>query len=168
MLSSEFTTKLNELIAVLVEEVTSQVQASTEAEIDYDDLARSMDYDTLAVSLDVGDLALEAVNHTSLVEDVAYNIDNSDIAEMVGDNIDASDVAENVCPDAVGHALIDIFMFNHKRVREQAERIRDLTKANTELEEKQSDLLSRIPVENHPDNPTLGEIVAEMNSSESS
>ena len=147
MFSSEFTTKLNELIAVLVEEVTSQVQASTEAEIDYDDLARSMDYDTLAVHVDVGDLALEISNHTSLAEDVAYNIDNSDIAEMVGDNIDASDVAENVCPDAVGHALIDIFMFNHKKVREQAERIRELQKANSQLIEKQSDLLRYVPVD---------------------
>lgn len=147
MLSSEFTTKLNELIAVLVSEITSQVQASTEAEIDYQDLARSMDYDTLAEHVDQGDLALEITNHTSLAEDVAYNIDNSDIAEMVGDNIDASDVAENVCPDAVGHALIDIFMFNHKKVREQAERIRELQKANSQLIEKQSDLLRYVPVD---------------------
>ena len=147
MLSSEFTTKLNELIAVLVSEITSQVQASTEAEIDYQDLARSMDYDTLAEHVDQGDLALEITNHTSLAEDVAYNIDNSDIAEMVGDNIDASDVAENVCPDAVGHALIDIFMFNHKKVREQAERIRELQKANSQLIEKQSDLLCYVPVD---------------------
>ena len=163
MLSSEFTTKLNELIAVLVEEVTSQVQASTEAEIDYQDLARSMDYDTLAEHVDQGDLALEITNHTSLAEDVAYNIDNSDIAEMVGDNIDASDVAENVCPDAVGHALIDIFMFNHKKVREQAEELSQVrTERNTYLNE-----LNELRAENHPDNPTLGEIVAEM-SSESS
>ena len=147
MLSSEFTTKLNELIAVLVSEITSQVQASTEAEIDYQDLARSMDYDTLAEHVDQGDLALEITNHTSLAEDVAYNIDNSDIAEMVGDNIDASDVAENVSPDAEGHALIDIFMFNHKKVREQAERIRELQKANSQLIEKQSDLLRYVPVD---------------------
>ena len=164
MLRAELIETLVSAVNALVTYVDDNISESAGmTEIDYHDLASAMDYDALAEHVDSYDLACEITNHTALAEDVAGRIDTYEVAEQVGDKIDASDVAEHMCSDAVASSLVDIFLFNHKKVREQAEELSLVrTERNTYLNE-----LNELRAENHPDNPTLGEVVAEMNSKSS-